>query len=61
MTSVPTKICIDCGQVKPLADFLPNPRSPDGRLSKCKPCLKAGADAFRAQRALKSTMEVARP
>jgi len=33
------KLCLNgCFTVKPLSDFSPHPRSPDGYNSRCKPC-----------------------
>ena len=34
------KKCIICNQIKPYDDFHKNCNSLDGRLNKCKPCLK---------------------
>lgn len=33
-----TKVCTRCGQEKPLADFIKNNKTKDGRGSQCKAC-----------------------
>lgn len=35
-----TKPCIGCGVVLPLSHFYGHPKMRDGRLNKCKPCVK---------------------
>lgn len=35
------KTCRDCHVEKPATDFYPHPRMADGRLNKCKTCVKA--------------------
>lgn len=36
------KICIKCGQMKPIDAYYVHPQMGDGRLNKCKECTKAG-------------------
>jgi hypothetical protein len=35
-----TKMCRDCGEVKPLSDFYPHKAMADGHLNKCKICVR---------------------
>lgn len=37
----PTKPCANCGETKPLDDFHRHAKSPQGRRSSCKECVRA--------------------
>lgn len=37
----PTKPCANCGETKPLTDFHRHAKSPQGRRSSCKNCVRA--------------------
>lgn len=37
----PTKTCTTCGETKPLDDFHRHAKSPQGRRSSCKNCVRA--------------------
>lgn len=37
----PTKPCANCGETKPLTDFHRHAKSPQGRRSSCKECVRA--------------------
>lgn len=37
----PTKTCTACGETKPLTDFHRHAKSPQGRRSSCKECVRA--------------------
>lgn len=37
----PTKTCTTCGETKPLTDFHRHAKSPQGRRSSCKECVRA--------------------
>lgn len=37
----PTKTCANCGETKPLDDFHRHAKSPQGRRSSCKECVRA--------------------
>ncbi len=41
------KKCIICNEIKPYEDFHNNSSSLDGKLNKCKPCLKTYTDNLR--------------
>lgn len=43
-----TKVCTKCGKRKPLEEFRSRPEVRDGRTARCKECLNAGTDAWRA-------------
>jgi len=43
------KACTTCGGIKPLFYFPKNASAPDGRYSKCKPCRKEVAAAYRVR------------
>jgi hypothetical protein len=42
------KKCILCNEIKPYDDFHNNSTSLDGKLNKCKPCLKIYTDNLRS-------------
>jgi len=44
------KVCSACGELKPLASFLPTRFSDDGHAAKCRPCLFAAAREVCRQR-----------
>ena len=44
------KVCIHCGQCKPLTDYYRHPMMSDGHLGGCKECVKARARANRGAR-----------
>lgn len=45
----PTKTCTTCGETKPLDDFHRHAKSPQGRRSSCKNCVRAYDRARRAK------------
>lgn len=45
----PTKPCANCGETKPLDDFHRHAKSPQGRRSSCKECVRAQERARRAK------------
>ena len=45
-----SKTCKGCGVDKGLSEFYVVPRNSDGRMGKCKPCVKAGGKANRRKR-----------
>ncbi|CAB4176865.1 hypothetical protein UFOVP1672_51 [uncultured Caudovirales phage] len=44
------KVCIHCGQPKPISEYYRHPMMSDGHLNGCKECIKARARANRAAR-----------
>lgn len=59
--ALPAKACIACREQKPLTAFLRNGNAPDGRMARCRDCVKAEAQRARDRHSPTISSPEARP